>query len=134
MVAGPRRAADVDFARSGEDKDEGGPHDAVSSTLRAILQMRRTGADGEALPPHAYVFGNELGERVQNVKHAWERALLKAHGHAPRYRKKTIGQGKDAVLRSELRLQADIQRNRRSGRRAVCDRAGSRRGPPPSPR
>jgi integrase len=54
----------------------------VSSTLRAILQMRRTGPDGEAFPPHAYVFGNELGERVQNVKHAWERALLKAQTRA----------------------------------------------------
>jgi integrase len=57
----------------------------VSSTLRAILDMRRTGPDGEPFGPQAYVFGNEVGEPVQNVKRAWSRAVLVAHGVRPCY-------------------------------------------------
>ena len=33
--------------------------------------------------PDAYVFGNEVGERIGSVKKAWQTAVLKAHGHAP---------------------------------------------------
>jgi integrase len=53
----------------------------ISSRLRAVLDMRRTDPDGERLPPDAYVFGNEVGERVRSVLTAWETCVLKAHGH-----------------------------------------------------
>ncbi len=40
--------------------------------------MRQTGADGERLPPEAYVFGNDIGERVKSVRTAWENARINA--------------------------------------------------------
>ncbi len=57
----------------------------VSSRLKAILEMRRYDPAGEEQKAQAYVFGNEIGQRVKNFKRAWERALLVAHGYTPRY-------------------------------------------------
>ena len=53
----------------------------MSSRLRAILEMRQTGPDGEAFQPDAYVFGNEIGQRIGSSRRAWQVAVLKAHGH-----------------------------------------------------
>jgi integrase len=50
----------------------------ISSRLRAILEMRRNGPDGEPHPPEAYVFGNEIGQRVITVKTAWRLACRRA--------------------------------------------------------
>ena len=41
------------------------------------------------------MFGNEVGERIRDVKRAWQRAVLKAHGHTPRYVVK-VGDGEQA--------------------------------------
>jgi integrase len=60
----------------------------ISSRLRPILEMRRTGPDGAPQPPSAYVFGNEVGQRMKRVARAWEAAVLKAHGHKPKYETK----------------------------------------------
>ena len=68
----------------------------MSSRLKAILEMRRLAPDGNELPGTVYVFGNEVGEPIKSVKRAWERVVLKAHGHTPRYVVKTIGEGEDA--------------------------------------
>jgi integrase len=57
----------------------------ISTRLAAILAMRGTGPDDKPHPPHAYVFGNELGEPVKRVSRAWEAAKLRAHGHTPKY-------------------------------------------------
>jgi integrase len=45
----------------------------ITRRLRALLAMRRHGPDGVALPPTAYVFGNEVGEPVKywRVNTAW---------------------------------------------------------------
>jgi integrase len=51
--------------------------------LSGILEMRRTDPDGKELPSDAYVFGTETGERRRSVHHAWEIAVLRAHGHEP---------------------------------------------------
>jgi integrase len=40
--------------------------------------MRKHGPDGKALPPDAYVFGNEIGERVRSTRTAWENARMAA--------------------------------------------------------
>ena len=53
----------------------------ISSRLKAVLDMRRLDPAGQPMPPDAYVFG----QRVQSVKRAWARAVLKAHGHTPTY-------------------------------------------------
>jgi integrase len=48
----------------------------VGGRLRAVLEMRQTGPDGSTLPTTAYVFGNEVGEPVKNVRASWEAARL----------------------------------------------------------
>ncbi len=73
----------------------------ISTRLRAILEMRRTGPDGVEHPPHAYVFGNELGQRIGRVTRAWEAAVLRAHGYTPKCLKK--GKGLTVESRAHLR-------------------------------
>ena len=50
----------------------------ISRRLHAVLEMRQTAADGKRLPPEAYVFGNDIGERVKSVRTAWENARITA--------------------------------------------------------
>lgn len=50
----------------------------VTARLRALLEFRRIGPDGQPMPPDAYVFGNEVGERVGTVKRAWRAACARA--------------------------------------------------------
>ncbi|MEP7305934.1 MAG: site-specific integrase [Acidobacteriota bacterium] len=50
----------------------------ISSRLEAILRTRRLGPDDEPFPATAYVFGNELGQRVLGVKTAWRLACARA--------------------------------------------------------
>jgi integrase len=61
----------------------------LSCRMLAVLQMRQTGPDGEPLERDAYVFGNEIGERVASVYTAWQTAVLKAHGEPVLRAKKT---------------------------------------------
>jgi integrase len=53
----------------------------ISTRLRAVLDMRRHDPSGEPFGPDAYVFGNEVGERVKSVQTAWEMARDKAGLH-----------------------------------------------------
>jgi integrase len=76
----------------------------MSGTLKAIVEMRRQGPDGADHAPDAYVFGNEAGEPVSDIKRAWQRALLVANGHKPEYAIKTAADGltvKTALLTPE---------------------------------
>jgi integrase len=50
----------------------------ITARLKAILEMRRTGPDGEDLPAAAYVFGNEVGEQVKDIKTAWRLTCRRA--------------------------------------------------------
>jgi integrase len=50
----------------------------ISSRLRQILERRQFGPDGRKLGAFAYVFGNEVGERVGSVKTAWRAACTRA--------------------------------------------------------
>jgi integrase len=74
----------------------------MSSRLKAILEMRRHDPAGEEHPAEAYVFGNEVGQRVKTFKRAWERALLVAHGHKPEYVKRDAGEGRKPVKTAVL--------------------------------
>jgi integrase len=60
----------------------------LSTRMIAVLEMRRTAPDGTAHPLDAFVFGNEVGERVESVYTAWVNAVLKSHGQ-PVLRHKT---------------------------------------------
>ncbi len=50
----------------------------ISPRLRAVLEMRRTGPDGESLGPDTFVFGDECGGRVGEFKVAWYGTLRRA--------------------------------------------------------
>jgi integrase len=50
----------------------------ISSPLRAVLEMRRTGPDGEPLAPDAFVFDDECRGRVAEFKVAWYGTLRRA--------------------------------------------------------
>jgi integrase len=50
----------------------------IGTRLRAMLEMRRTDADGQPFGPDAYVFGNEVGERITWISWEWRRACAKA--------------------------------------------------------
>jgi integrase len=39
------------------------------------------------------VFGNDVGERLTNIKRGWHAAVLRAHGHKPVYVVKSVGEG-----------------------------------------
>jgi integrase len=45
----------------------------ISTRLLGVLQLRQHAPDGDRLPADAYVFGNEVGERVTSIREAWER-------------------------------------------------------------
>jgi integrase len=57
----------------------------VGTRLAAVLEMRRLGSDGKLFRPEAFVFGNEVGERIGSIKKAWQTAVLKANGHMPQW-------------------------------------------------
>jgi integrase len=50
----------------------------ISAALRAVLTRRQQDPDGWAFPPAAFVFGNEVGERVASIKTAWRGACERA--------------------------------------------------------
>jgi integrase len=50
----------------------------MTTRLCAILEMRRLAPDGREHPVDAYVFGNEVGERVGRVVTAWKAACRRA--------------------------------------------------------
>jgi integrase len=50
----------------------------VGPRLRAELAMRRHAPDGKAHAPTAYVFGNDVGERITSIRDAWEQACGRA--------------------------------------------------------
>ncbi len=64
----------------------------IGQRLAAELAMRRCAPDGEAHPPTAYVFGDEVGGRVGSVKKGWLTCVLRAHGHQPTWVKGKPGQ------------------------------------------
>lgn len=61
----------------------------ISARLRAVLEHRRHGADGEPHPLTAHVFGRSDGEPITEFKRAWQSVRLRAHGHTPVYQKRT---------------------------------------------
>ena len=77
----------------------------ISPRLRGVLALMQTGPDGKTWSPHAYVFGNEIGEQILNPKSAWMVCVLRAHGHEPTYRKEqgTLDTASRAALR-EVRV------------------------------
>jgi integrase len=50
----------------------------ISRRLLGVLEMRRHGPDGQALPSSAFVFGSQIGEPVKSYRPAWERARTAA--------------------------------------------------------
>lgn len=78
----PRAEIVLPWAKTKTRRDRRIP---ISSRLRNILELRRFDPAGEPLPLDAYVFGNELGQKVDSTKRAWLTAVLRARGHKPTY-------------------------------------------------
>ena len=57
----------------------------ISARLAAVLEMGKTDPAGREFGAEAYVFGDVGGRPVQSISKAWETAVLKAHGHTPRW-------------------------------------------------
>lgn len=72
---GPRPAVFFPAKKTKTKRDRYVP---ISSRLQMLLDMRRHDASGRPMPPHAYVFGNEIGERVKSKKSAWILACKRA--------------------------------------------------------
>ena len=58
----------------------------ISQRLRAILELRRLDPEGQELPASAFVFGNEVGERIASVKKAWGTCCGRRTSGTPRAR------------------------------------------------
>jgi integrase len=57
----------------------------ISDRLVGVLKMARTDPAGEEFGAEAFVFGDAVGRKVGDIKRAWETAVLKAHGHTPKW-------------------------------------------------
>lgn len=84
----------AEHAKSG--KPRGIP---ISSRLRSVLQMAQHDPGGRLFGPHHHPFGNEIGERVASPKKMWETAVLKAHGHAPKWVNGSLAPSSSATYR-----------------------------------
>ncbi len=71
------------FLPAGKTKAKKTRRIPISSVLRDVLAARRNDPAGEPLPPGAYVFGDALGRRARNIREAWAKTVLKAHGIVP---------------------------------------------------
>lgn len=78
----PRAELVLPWAKTKTRRDRRIP---ISTRLKAILELRRIDPAGEPMADDRYAFGNEIGQRVQDIKRAWHTAVLKAHGHKPTY-------------------------------------------------
>jgi integrase len=50
-----------------------------------MLELRRYDPAGQKFGPEGYVFGNEVGERLNNYQKAWSTLRLRASGHGPHW-------------------------------------------------
>ena len=79
----------------------------ISATLREILTRRQYGMTQGPHPqkfkfgPEHFVFGDEAGQRIKDIKTAWENTVLKAHGVTQERTRR--GGGLSAECRSKLR-------------------------------
>ena len=46
--------------------------------MREVLDSRRKGPDGQDFGPDHFVFGNECGEPIKRVRHAWNNTRRRA--------------------------------------------------------
>lgn len=74
----PRGKAEAFALRAENTKTDTARTVAVSPRLRAVLEMRRDGPDGEELALDTFVFGNEVGERQDSIKVAWQGTCQRA--------------------------------------------------------
>lgn len=50
----------------------------VSNRLLAMLEMRRTGPQGDVRTPDDFVFGDEIGSRIGSIRTAWKATCRRA--------------------------------------------------------
>jgi integrase len=57
----------------------------ISARLAGALELAKTDPTGKDFEADKFVFGDVVGAEVTDVKKAWETAVLKAHGHTPKW-------------------------------------------------
>jgi integrase len=111
----PKRELVVRAEEDGARKTGVGRRLPISARLAAVLDMARTALetmlrsgpakdlsdrDVAAALGRCYVFGDDAGLKVASFKRSWETAVLKAHGHTPRWTKTRLTAESRAVLDS----------------------------------
>jgi integrase len=77
----------------------------ISPTLREVLTPRQYGTTDGPNPqrfqfgPEHFVFGDEIGQQIADIKTAWQNAVLKTHGVMP---ERTATGGLSAEKRAKL--------------------------------
>ncbi len=69
---------EIDASKSKTNEARGIP---MTSRLRAILEMRQHGPDGQPFPIEAHIFGNDVGEPVRSIYKGWDLARRRAGIH-----------------------------------------------------
>lgn len=108
MTWQPRTSLFLPHAKTKTKRDRRIP---ISTRLRAVLEMRRLDPAGDPHGPDAYVFGTEVGTKVDGFKRAWHTAVLKAHGVKPEFTKteNLAPEARSAFARINLRFH-DLRR------------------------
>ena len=75
-------------AETHEDQDRARDPDLGAAGWRPGARPRPI-RQGRTPTPDDFVFGDVVGRQVTDVKRAWETAVLKAHGHTPKWDPRT---------------------------------------------
>jgi integrase len=76
------------FLPAGKTKAKKTRRVPISSVLRGVLDARRHDPAGDPFPPSAYVFGDAVGQQTKDIRQAWAKTVLRAHGIEPVLEKK----------------------------------------------
>jgi integrase len=71
------------FLPAGKTKAKKTRRVPISSVLRDVLDARRHDPAGDPFPPSAFVFGDAVGRPVKDIRQAWAKTVLRAHGIEP---------------------------------------------------
>lgn len=82
----------------------------ISDRLKAVLLRRRVNPlTGRPFHESAYVFGNEVGERVTQLR-TWEACVVRSEGHTPEYKGRNLSPASIAVYKTAALHFHDLRR------------------------
>jgi integrase len=82
----------------------------MSDRFKAMALRRRVHPlTGQPFPEHAYVFGNEVGERIRQIR-SWEPCVVRAAGHEPTLVRGNLSAASRAIYRAAKLHFHDLRR------------------------